>query len=296
MNEAPADDVRSYYGRGIIKEPVWTWEIPAYFFAGGLAGASALLGAAADGAGEDRLARAAWRVALAGAVASPPLLISDLGRPDRFHHMLRVAKLTSPMSVGSWVLAVFAPSAVVAAGLRELGRFPRLGRVAGGVAASLGPFMTTYTAALVANTAVPVWHEARRELPLLFGGGAVATAGAAGALATDPADGRAARRLAIAGAALEIGAAEAMERRLGELAEPYRRGRSGLAAKLAKGLAGAGAVTLAVAGRRRAGTVAGGLLVLAGSACARWAVYAAGFASARDPKYTVGMQRRPAAE
>jgi hypothetical protein len=33
--------IRSYHGQPVIKEPVWSWEIPLYFFIGGVAGASA---------------------------------------------------------------------------------------------------------------------------------------------------------------------------------------------------------------------------------------------------------------
>ena len=94
----------SYYGRPILKAPVWTWEIPAYFFFGGMAGAAAPFALLSELRGDEALARRAWLVALAGAAASPPLLIADLGRPERFHRMLRVIKPTSPMSLGSWVL------------------------------------------------------------------------------------------------------------------------------------------------------------------------------------------------
>src|SRR5204862_3440317 len=95
----------SYYGRPILKEPVWTPEIPIYFFAGGMAGAAAAAAWLAEIRGNDDLARRAWLVALGGATASPALLISDLGRPARFLNMLRMFKVTSPMSVGSWILA-----------------------------------------------------------------------------------------------------------------------------------------------------------------------------------------------
>ena len=83
---------------------MWTWEIPAYFFFGGMAGAAAPFALLSELRGDEALARRAWLVALAGVAASPPLLIADLGRPERFHHMLRVLKPTSPMSVGSWIL------------------------------------------------------------------------------------------------------------------------------------------------------------------------------------------------
>src|SRR5882724_3532387 len=74
-----------YYGIPLLKKPAWTWEIPLYFFVGGAAGASAVVGAIANYTGADRkLVRDARWIAAAGSVLSPPLLISDLGRPSRF--------------------------------------------------------------------------------------------------------------------------------------------------------------------------------------------------------------------
>ena len=288
----PEAEFRSYYGRPIIKEPVWTWEVPWYFFAGGLAGASASLGLGARLAGNHRLARAAWTVAGAGGTVGIPLLASDLGRPERFLYMLRMFKVTSPLSVGSWVLAAMGPAAVGAVVSDRLGIFPRLGRAAEVAAGLLGPALATYTGTLVADTAVPVWHEAGRELPFVFAGSAAASAGAAAVLLAPPGDAGPARRLVLAGALLELGAAQAMERRLGELGEPYHQGPAGRLARLAKACTAAGAGLVAAGGRRRRGVAAAGAaLVLAGSACERWAVYKAGFQSARDPKYIVGPQR-----
>jgi Polysulphide reductase, NrfD len=288
----PEAEFRSYYGRPILKEPAWTLEVPWYFFTGGMAGASAPLAVAARTTGNGRLARSALTVAGAGVAASVPLLVSDLGRPERFHHMLRMFKPTSPMSMGSWVLAAMGPAAVGAAVSDRLGILPRLGRAAEVVSGLLGPALCTYTGVLVANTAVPVWHEAGQQLPLVFAGSALASAGAASTVLTPPADAGPARRLAVAGALLELGAAGAMERRLGELAEPYHQGPAGRYARLARGCTVLGAATVAAAGaRRRWAAVAGGGLLLAGSALERLAVYKAGFQSARDPKYVVKPQR-----
>jgi formate-dependent nitrite reductase membrane component NrfD len=284
-------EVRSYHGRPVLKAPVWTWEIPWYFFAGGLAGASAVLAAAARLAGNEPLARAARRAGLAGTAVSPFLLISDLGRPERFHHMLRVFKPTSPMSVGTWVLTGFGPSAAGSAVLAELGWFPRLQRTAEVTAGALGPVMATYTAVLFADTAVPVWHEARHELPLLFAASAAASAGAAAAVMTPPAAAGPARRLAVTAAAVELATGAVMERRLGGLAAPYEDGRAGRLARLARALTAAGAALLALGGRRRPLAMLGGALVLAGSACLRWSVFRAGQASAADPAATIGPQR-----
>jgi DMSO reductase anchor subunit len=285
-------DYKSYYGRPILKEPVWKPEIPWYFFTGGIGGASSSLALAARLAGNERLARNAELVAFGAMTVSPLLLIKDLGRPERFLNMLRVFKPTSPMSVGSWLLAVQGTTTGIAGLCRIFGVFSPLRRMAENVAGLAGLPLATYTGALIADTAVPVWHEARRELPFVFAGGAAATAGAAVGAVTEPEAAGPARRLALIGAVLELGAVLAMERRLGPLvAEPYRDGPSGRYAKLSKSLTASGAAVLALAGRRRAGAIAGGALLLAGGACERWAVFKAGLASARDPKYTVVPQR-----
>jgi hypothetical protein len=277
----------SYYGRPILKQPTWTWQVPFYFFFGGMAGAAAPFALACELRGDEALARRAWLVAFGGVAASPPLLIADLGRPERFHHMLRVFKPTSPMSVGSWILASSSSAIALATARSVLGWFPHLGRAAGATAV-LGPALATYTAVLAADTAVPVWHEARGELPFVFASGAAMSAGSAIAIAGG---GAPARRLALAGAAGELAATAAMERRLGELGEPYHEGAAGRFAKAAKVLTAAGAGLMAGAGRRRAGVAAGAALMLGGALATRWAVYKAGFQSAADPKYVVGPQR-----
>ena len=293
VEEVPEEEVRSYYGRAVLKEPTWTWEIPLYFFFGGLAGASADLTLISRIAGNDALARRALLVSLGGAAVSPALLISDLGRPERFYNMLRVLKPTSPMSVGTWILSSFGPAAGIATASELLGVFPRVGRLAEALSALLGPALATYTAVLVADTSIPVWHEARRELPLLFAASSAASAGAAAAVLTPADQAGPARRLAVGGALVEIGAAEVMKRRLGDfLAEPYEGGEAGRFDRLSKACSGAGAALMALAGRRRrAAVVAGGALVLAGSVLERWSVYRAGFQSAGDPKYTIMPQR-----
>ena len=279
--------------RPIIKAPVWTWEIPVYFYVGGLAGTAAGLSRLAEAGGNDVLARRASAVAAAGAAVSPALLISDLGRPERFLHMLRLFKVTSPMSVGSWVLAGF--GATISAGAADHaagGRLPG-GRLARTVAAGLGLPLASYTAALVANTAVPVWHESRRTLPFVFVSGAAASAGGALTALTPPEAAGPARRLAVAGAVAEIVATKAMERGLGELSDAYER-RFNVGARVAFA---AGGAIVAVAGRRsRTAAAAGGLLLNCGALLTRWSVYKAGFASARNPRHTVAPQRERLAQ
>jgi hypothetical protein len=286
----------SYYGRPIIKAPIWEVAVPWYFFLGGLAGASAALGLGARVVGNERLARNATFAGAAAIGVSPILLTADLGRPERFYNMFRLIKVTSPLSVGTWILSGCGTALGIAAGCEALGILPRVKLAAQTVAGLLGLPLTTYTAALVANTAVPVWHEARRELPFVFAGSAAASAGAAVAITTPPGQAAAARRLAVVGALLELAATKAMETRLGELVgEPYRQGAAGRFTRLAKGCSGAGATIVALAGRRRTASAVGSALLLAGSLFERLAVYRAGSQSAADPKYTVVPQRERAA-
>ena len=124
----PPAKPQSYYGQPIIKEPVWSPEIAWYLFVGGLAGASAPMAWLAEARGNQRLARRGWLVALLGAMISPVLLIKDLGRPGRFLNMLRVLKVTSPMSLGSWILSGFGTATGLAVVQELFGWFPRLGR------------------------------------------------------------------------------------------------------------------------------------------------------------------------
>jgi hypothetical protein len=286
-------EVRSYHGQPVIKEPVWTWEIPLYLYTGGLAGASAGLAALCELRGNDVLARRAWATALAGVTLSPALLTSDLGKPSRFFNMLRMFKITSPMSVGSWILSASGATTVVAAGSAWFGIFPRLSRLAKPAAALLGLPLSTYTGALLSNTAVPVWHEARWELPFVFGSGAALSAGALGVSVTPPRHAAPARRLALVGALAEVGLKEVMEKRLGPHAGPYKEGASSTFGNIGRGAILAGAALLAARGKQsRPGAALAGAVLSAGALAARWSVFKAGFTSASDPKYVVGPQRR----
>lgn len=287
----PEPEFESYYGRPIVKTPTWkNPDVPLYLFLGGLAGGSALLAEGAaltDRPGLERVARLA---AAAGAAGGTAALIHDLGRPERFLNMLRVFKPTSPLSVGSFILAPFGALSTAAVGSQLTGRFPRLGRLAGAGAAVLGPPLTTYTAALIANTAIPAWHEAHRELPFVFGGSAAAAAGGVAAMFAPASESGPAIRMAAVGAAVELTATEAINRRAGLAGEPYRIGRSGRLMGVSRALTASG-LALTVIGRcpwlrRLAGTA-----FAAGSLILRSGVFEAGKASAKDPKYTVVPQR-----
>jgi hypothetical protein len=286
-------EIRSYHGQPVLKEPIWTWEIPCYFYTGGLAGASAGLAYLSELRGNEVLGRRAWAASMAGIAVSPAFLISDLGRPARFLNMLRMFKITSPMSVGSWILSASGASTTLAAANAWTGTFPRLSRPARAAAAVFGLPLATYTGALVANTAVPVWHEARRMLPAVFGSGAALSAGATAVMATPTEDAAPARRLALAGAVLEAGLKRTMETQLGDVGEPYKEGDGARFGRLANGLIAAGAFLLATRGASsRGAAVVAGSLLNSGALCARWSVFKSGFESASDPKYVVGPQRQ----
>jgi hypothetical protein len=282
----------SYYGRPIVKEPVWNPEIPCYFWTVGIAGCASVMHGIAKVTGNERLAKSCTYIAAAADVASPLLLISDLGRPERFLNMLRVFKVTSPMSVGSWILFVSGGASNTAAVLEALGILKPV-KWAAEVASFLsGPPLATYTGALIANTAIPVWSEARDELPALFGASAAASAGAAAAIFTPSAHAGPARRAAVGGALAELGLMQLMERRLGFVGEVYKQGEAHRFGRISKVCVAAGAGLLGLAGRRsRAAAVAGGAVLLAGELALRWSVFKAGFQSARDPRYTVLPQK-----
>ncbi|MFI7614259.1 NrfD/PsrC family molybdoenzyme membrane anchor subunit [Nonomuraea terrae] len=281
----------SYYGRPVLNEPTWKdHDIAAYLFLGGLAGASSTLAAAAELTGRPNLARASKVGALGALGGSLYCLIHDLGRPERFLNMLRVFKVTSPMSVGTWFLTGYGPQAGAAAATDVSGLFPGLGRAATVGAGLAGTALATYTAALITDTAVPVWHEAYREMPFLFAGSAAASAGGLGMLAAPLAEAAPARRAALLGTAVECVAATRMERRLGPVGEPLRRSRL---LRLGEALSLAGALAGVTVGRRsRVAAMAAGAALLAGSACTRFGIFHAGMESADDPKYTVQPQRR----
>ncbi len=292
----------SYYGRPVVKASPWQADIPTYLFLGGLAAGSSLLAAGADLTGRDTLRRTGRVGAMVGITISFASLVHDLGRPTRFVNMLRVAKWTSPMSVGTWILSGYGPLAIVA-GAAELipliRRLPApagrlislLGRPSGVAAALLAPAIASYTAVLLADTATPSWHEAYRELPFVFVGSASAAAGGLGLIGACPADAGPARRLAVVGATAELALMRRMESSMGLAAEPLHQGIPDKLRRVGESLTVGGAAG-AIAGRRsRMLSVVSGVALLLGSACTRFAIFYAGQDSARDPKYTIVPQR-----
>jgi hypothetical protein len=179
-----------YYGQPVVKPPVWTWEVPLYFFFGGMAGMSAVIASGAIIFHHVDLALAAmWVACIAGTILSPVLLIMDLGRPHLFLNMLRVFKHRSAMSMGAWILSAFGACAVPGLIALELhahhifpGTLDQLLRVAAGIfifgSAIFGTLLATYTGVLIGATAIPAWFLHRTLLPIHFGTAGLGSAAA----------------------------------------------------------------------------------------------------------------------
>jgi hypothetical protein len=288
----PEAEFTSYYGKPVINAPVWSaLDIAGYLFLGGLAGLSSLLAAGSDVTGRPGLAKVAKTGAAGAGALSLVALIHDLGRPARFLHMLRVVKVTSPMNVGSWLLAAYVPSAAVAAGTAWTGRFKGLGALATAGAALLGPGVAAYTAVLLADTAVPAWHEGHRQLPFVFVGSGATAAGGLGLLAAPVSQTGPARNLAVFGVVTELVAFERMRGDMGTVAQSYDTGQAKGWVRIGQALSLAGAAGALLGRRNRIVRALSGAALVAASAATRWGVFHAGMVSAQDPKHTVVPQR-----
>jgi formate-dependent nitrite reductase membrane component NrfD len=176
---------RGYYGLPMLKRPHWKWEIVLYFWAGGIASGAYIISAIADLFGDEHdqpIARAGRLIALPLMIASPALLIKDLGRPEKFYNMLRIFKLKSPMSVGTWGLTAFGGFVGLSALLELVARDNTLRWIRQAVAllgTPFGFFVGGYTGVLLSATAIPVWAKNR----LLWGPTFLASAFSTGAAA-----------------------------------------------------------------------------------------------------------------
>lgn len=290
----PTEEGITYYGRSVVKEPVWIWSVPAYFYVGGAAGAAQVLGAAvqlADRDGGADLIKKCRRIAAVGTSLGGLLLIIDLGRPERFLNMLRVFRPTSAMSMGSWVLATSGPLATTSAVLADRdGALGAVGDIAGLAAGPAGLPLSGYTAVLLADTAVPLWQETRRTIPPLFVASALSSATSLLEMSKlDASSRRVVQRLGIAGKSAELIAMFAVEKdacRTESVGRPLKQGLGGNLWKVAKVATAAGVVTSLMPGGSRTKRMATGLLGTAGSLALRFALFHAGKDSSRDPHAT----------
>ena len=282
-----------YYGRPLLKKPVWTWEIPLYFFIGGAAGAAALIAETAHWTGSSRrLVRDAQRLAAVGGLLSPVLLISDLGRPARFLYMLRVFKPQSPMSVGVWIVLAFSNAAAGAAAVsfapsRVRARLPvrLLERGLSASAAMTGVGMSTYTGVLIGVTAIPAWAQHVRLLPLHFAYSGLATA--VSILQLLGHGQRGLRRLGMAAGVIETAVGVLLETTGDRDPAPLRHGRSGMLMRAAGVLSGPLPLGLRLLRRIPAAAASS----IAGALLTRFAWIRAGQTSSEDPAPALALQR-----
>jgi len=302
------DDVEfsdSYYGRHIVKAPPWDDKITAYLFLGGVAGGSAMLGLGADAVGYDKLRRNMRLTALGGTIAGTVFLIVDLGRPERFHHMLRTFKPSSPMNMGTWILSSFGVGAGFAAApeidrmtgeklpigiLRPISR--AIEKPAGALAALLGAPLASYTGALLADTAVPTWNAAKDNLSYLFVSSASMASSGVALMTTPTEQTRPARVLATMGAASELYFSEKLTEPMHPAeAEPLQTGKPGKMLKWAKRLTIAGGIGAALLSGNRVAAMASGAALATASYLTRSAVLNAGLNSTKEPHRVVEPQK-----
>ncbi len=299
-----------YYGLPMLKRPLWKWEIALYFFFEGISSGAYLLGNLAEFGGRTEyknLIRAARYISLATLIPCPPLLIADLGKPQKFHHMLRVWKPKSPMNLGAWALTAFSlPVGLLA--VRQLSNddalpLPKIvektvalvpSRVVGAAGIPFALTMLSYPGVLLSTTSTPVWSRTRL-LGALFAAASLHNAVSALSLANSLGGDKTfisnkLEKLENLTTVAEAAALTAYIATSKSAAEPLTKGRY---AKLFwLGAVGAGIVAPALirfgsSEKRKkspAKKILGSVLSLAGGLALKWAVTHAGRASAEDPK------------
>jgi formate-dependent nitrite reductase membrane component NrfD len=298
-NAATLPGADDYYNLPVLKPPTWTWEVPLYFFVGGIAGMSALIAFIAHLFHADpRMVRVALWVAFVGTGLCPALLISDLGRPLRFLNMLRVFKWRSAMSMGSWILSAFGGAAFMALATNEVILYgiqspflPPLRWIGEFAGALTGLLLASYTGVLIGATAIPVWNVNQRLIP-----GHFLTSGLGGASAILELFGflvPATQFLGFAAASIETLVGFLLELRHGRVQAPLHRGKSGWTMRIAGTLEGPIALIIRILWHGSAnGRYAAATCFLVGALCSRYAWIWAGRASAHDPRALFETQRK----
>jgi len=306
MPMVPEADFSSYYGRPVVKPAPWGHEVAAYLFLGGVAGGSGLLAAGAQLTGRAKLRRNTRLTALVAVMLGAVALVMDLGRPERFINMMRTIKLTSPMSLGSWILSCFSAGIGVAAASeidRMTGERLPLGPLrsalraveapAGLEAALFAPPLAVYTAVLLADTATPTWNASHEDLPFVFVSSASLAASGLAMVTTPVDEAGPARKLAVLGVLGDLAATKLMERRMDPVvAEPLHHGNPGRMLRWSERLVMAGGLGTLIGGRNRGIAALSGLALATASALTRFGVFEAGKESTRDPRYTIEPQKR----
>jgi hypothetical protein len=287
-----ASPENGYYGVPLLKEPQWKPEVPLYLFAGGAAGASAVIANMANLIGQDReLVRSARWMAAGGAALSSALLIKDLGMPSRFLNMLRVFKPQSPMSMGAWTLSAFSSFSAASAFanlMRQKGGpsvvISLVENAAGMLATATGLVMSSYTGVLIGVTVIPVWNENVGTLPQHFAASGLNSAVSLLEIFGHD-DSRALNLLGIAASSYEVAEGVLLESKRNRINEPLRKGWSGAMVRAGGVLSGPVPLALrlayAVSGNKRLRRAAAWSSI-AGSLLTRFGWVQAGRASARD--------------
>ncbi len=294
----PIPPKAGYYGEAVVRPPVWTWEIPLYFFIGGAAGMAPTIAAFALVRQQSGVAVAAMWIALVGAMVSPVLLVLDLGRPLMFLNMLRVFKWRSPMSVGAWILTFFSPHAVLGlialelhlhhvfgGGLGSLIRIFTILMIAGAAFYGLG--LATYTGVLIGATAIPAWYLHRVLLPIHFGIAGLGSAAAVIELVGYRIP--ALHAIGLAVAAIETALWIWLEvDRHGKADRALHEGKSGWMLRGSELLTGPLSLVLRLIGL----APLAGISFLCGACLSRFGWIEAGRASGRDPESVFAAERR----
>ena len=277
--------VATYYDRPMLKQPVWIWTVPAYFYIGGVSGAALVLASVAqlrEDEGLQALIRRCRWIGATGQFVGSIFLILDLGRPERFFNMLRVLRVTSPLSIGSWVLATGGSAAAASVVLPK-----RAANAAGFVAGALGIPLAGYTGVLLSSSAIPVWQGARRWLPALFVASSIASCASLFELMNlRHREERVVRTFGVIGKSAELACMQALETELStkpEVARPLQAGPSGVLWTASKVLTAASLALTLMPGQSKTKRAAGLFGTLAGIGL-RFAVFYAGTISSRDPK------------
>jgi formate-dependent nitrite reductase membrane component NrfD len=294
------DSSLTYYDQPLLPQPVWKWMIPAYYFVGGVTGAALVMSAAAQirspFPGRSQLMRSCRWIAFGGSGISAVLLVADLGRPERFMNMLRVFRPTSPMNMGAWILTgvgVTAPGALILQG--RSGLLGWIGGVCGLLAGLFGAGLATYTGVLASNSAVPLWQESRRMMPILFGASAMASLGSVLQLTPAAEQGRSiSTTFGRIGQIAELVSGALMERQASQVervGRPFRQNASGAMWRTAAILTAVSVVIAVLPGRSRTKRIASSILGMLGSALMRFSIEQLGKASARDARASFQQQR-----
>ena len=288
---------KSYHGNPVLKPPTWTWQVPLYFFVGGVAGISAVITLAAHLFGNAGLLRAGLWIGFFGALISAPLLIADLGRPARFLNMLRVFKLRSAMSVGAWTLSVFSSVVGLSVVCHELilagygNDFLLVLEWVAEISGALsGLILASYTSVLLGVTAIPVWSENRRLVPVVFLAGGLGSAAAVlellGFLVPVT------QFIGIVAGTVETVVAILIELRGRYVDRPLREGAVGWLTRAGAALAGPASLLLRIfSGHSSVARYVAAVCFVIGALISRYAWIGAGRVSSRDPQALFRIQR-----